>query len=113
MDYIKIFFQNFWQALMPLVPNKSPEHPYATGNMASGISYIETENSIEVNMVAIDNGEDYVGDVNESFLAKKRGRARTPLEEQNYHFIQRAINQASLLTADTVEWDGGGEFEIY
>ena len=114
MDYLELFYANFYNALMPLIPTPSPQHPYSTGNMARGVSFVKTEDYVEVNIIANDdNGEDYVGDVNEGRLAKYLGRARTPLEEQNYHIIQLAINQASELTGDIVEWQGGNEFEIY
>ena len=114
MDYIQLFFANFYQLLLKLTPRESNLHPYSHNNMIKGITYIETEDNIEVNIVAVnDRGRNYVGDVNEATLAQWLGRGRTLLEERNYHFIQRAINQSALLTADTVEWDGGGEFEIY
>lgn len=99
MDYVQTFYYNLLQVLYPTCP-------YDTGNM---VSHIELEETPEYFLIKINaptaKGYDYAEAVNEGLAAKFYGRPRSTKEERNYHWIQRAVKQAGLLTGQDVSVD--------
>ena len=113
MDYVQMYFASFFQNLYSLAPKVGSDHPYSTGRLISGITYVDDGYDIKVSIEAINQGHDYVIDVNEAINAQIVGRPRTKLEELNYHFIQRAIDQSAQLISEKVTWEGGTEFDLH
>ena len=96
MDVAQVYYYNLLQILYPTCP-------YDTGNMLSHISLTETpeEFIIKINAPTA-RGYDYARAVNEGLAAKYYNRPRTAKEERNYHWVQRAVEQAARLTAENV-----------
>lgn len=110
MDRLKVFYNNLYAILLPTCP-------YDTGNMARHIKFTETPNylSVVIEAPVYKSGAlqyDYALAVNEGLAAKAQGRNRTAKEEINYHWVQRALQQAAQLTAEKVTWEGGTDFEL-
>lgn len=105
MNEERLFYINLWTILLALIP-------IDTGNM---ITHTSLEDYGEWWKLIISgplpNGEDYARAVNEGLNAKMQGRQRSAKEEKNYHFVQRAIEQAAQLSNMNIayyEGDGGG-----
>ena len=107
MDRLKVFYANLYVILLPTCPVR-------TGNMRNHIEFKETPEYLYVKIEAPieKTGYDYALAVNEGLAAKEQNRNRTSKEEINYHWVQRALQQAAQLTAEKVTWEGGQSFEI-
>ena len=101
MDYVQVFYYNLLQVLYPTCP-------YDTGNMLSHISLEETPEYFIIKINApTAKGYDYAEAVNEGLCAEFQGRPRSAKEERNYHWVQRAVEQAARLVAEKVTIIGG------
>ena len=99
MDYVQVFYYNLLQVLYPTCP-------YDTGNMVSHIVVEETPEYFVVKINApTAKGYDYAIAVNEGLCAAYQGRTRSVKEERNYHWVQRAVQQAAQLTGQIVNVD--------
>lgn len=112
MDRLKVFYSNLYAILLPTCP-------YYSGNMKNHIEFIEEPDYLYVKIEApVDNEKtgkhyDYALSVNEGLAAKAQNRQMSEKEQRNYHWVQRALEQAAQLTAEKVTWEGGNDFEIH
>lgn len=104
MDEVQVYYYNLLRVLYPTCP-------YDTGNMLSHIKLEETPEYFKITITAPKETKkghyDYAISVNEGLAAKAQGRSRSVKEERNYHWIQRAVQQAAQLTAEKVTFEGG------
>ena len=108
MDVLQVFYYNLYAVLIPTCPVR-------TGNMQRHIQMEVQPDYIYVKIEAPNEktGFDYALAVNEGLAAKAQNRERSTKEERNYHWVQRALEQAGKLTAEKVSWEGGLDFEIH
>ena len=115
MDRLKVFYSNLYAILLPTCP-------YDTGNMSRHITFKEYPDYLYVKIEAPKltwfsetKGKyyDYALAVNEGLAAKAQNRQMSEKEQRNYHWVQRALEQAAQLTAEKVTWEGGNDFEIH
>ena len=106
MDRLKVFYSNLYAILLPTCP-------YDTGNMLRHITFSEYPDYLYVKIEAPHKKGDYALSVNEGLAAKAQNRQMSDKEARNYHWVQRALEQAAQLTAEKVTWEGGNDFEIH
>lgn len=101
----RMFYYNLWSLLLAKIP-------IDTGNM---ITHTELQDYGDWWKLIISgplgNGYDYALAVNEALKAQSDGRPRSAKEEQNYHFVQLCIEQATQLSGMNLEYfEEGGAF---
>lgn len=115
MDRLKVFYSTLYVILLTTCP-------YDTGNMLRHITLSEYPDYLYVKIEApkitwtsetTGKYYDYALSVNEGLAAKAQNRPRSEKEERNYHWVQRALEQAAQLNAEKVTWEGGNDFEIH
>jgi hypothetical protein len=108
MDRLQVFYYNLYAVLIPTCPVN-------TGNMQRHIQMDVQPDYIYVKIEAPNEktGYDYALAVNEGLAATAQNREMSEKESRNYHWVQRALEQAAELTAERVSWEGGISFEIH